>query len=274
MADKFQTKKSLGQHFLNSPVVSGWMCDAANITTGETILEIGPGTGALTKELLSRGAQVIALEADARAIAVLEENFSAELKSGRLTLMHTDVRTLLPQSIQHLTDHSFKLVANIPYYLSGLLFRMFLESSLQPTQIVYLVQREVAKRITTELSRGEKESLLSLAVKAYGTPVYVRTVPRGHFTPPPKVDSAIISINNISRNNFTELDEKEFFRLLHLGFGQKRKQLVCNLAAEFPRETVLHALSTLNLLATVRAEDVGIEAWLKLATLLLSTRST
>lgn len=274
MGEKFQTKKSLGQHFLNSPVVSGWMCDAAQVTTGESILEIGPGTGALTKELLARGARVLALEADERAITVLKTNYHDALASGQLTLMHADVRTLDPKSLTGLSDHSFKLVANIPYYLTGYLFRMFLESPLQPAQLVYLVQKEVAKRITANRSRGEKESLLSLAVKAYGTPLYVRTVPRGHFTPPPKVDSAIISINNISRNGFTELDEKEFFRVLHLGFGQKRKQLLGNLSAEFERETVLHCLSTLNLPATVRAEDVDIEAWLKLVTTLISTRTT
>jgi len=274
MSEKFQTKKSLGQHFLNSPVVSGWMCDAANISEGETVLEIGPGTGALTRELLARGAHVVALEADHRAISVLQEDFAEPVDSGQLTLLHTDVRTLDPKALPNLSDHGFKLVANIPYYLSGLLFRMFLESALQPKQIVYLVQKEVAKRITANLSRGEKESLLSLAVKAYGTPMYVRTVSRGHFTPPPKVDSAIISINHISRNGFTELDEKEFFQVLHLGFGQKRKQLVGNLAPEFGRETVLHCLSTLKMSPTVRAEDVSIGAWLKLVTTLVSTRST
>lgn len=274
MGEKFQTKKSLGQHFLNSPVVSQWMCDAAVIAPGDTVLEIGPGTGALTKELLKRGAKVIALEADHRAVSVLLETFASEVASGQLMLTHTDVRTLDPATIPHLSDHNFKLVANIPYYLSGLLFRMFLESPLQPKQLVYLVQKEVAKRITASLSRGEKESLLSLAVKAYGTPVYVRTVSKGHFTPPPKVDSAIIAINDISRNSFTELDEKEFFRILHVGFGQKRKQLVGNLAGEFPRETVLHCLSTLGLPPMVRAEDVNIEAWLNLARMLLSPRRT
>lgn len=260
---KFEHKKSLGQHFLKNDAVPKWMCDAASLAPGETVLEIGPGTGALTKELLKRGVSVIGLEADARAIEVLNETFAEEIASGTLQIHHTDVRTLDLANIG-LRAGKYKVVANIPYYLSGHLFRSFLESDCQPSTLVFLVQREVAKRITASRERGEKESLLSLSVRAYGNPTYIRTVSRGHFNPPPQVDSAIIAITDIHKRNFTSLDEAFFFNLLHLGFGQKRKQLLGNLSAQFDREKVLHNFSTLGLPATVRAEDISIGTWLEL----------
>jgi 16S rRNA (adenine1518-N6/adenine1519-N6)-dimethyltransferase len=259
---KIQAKKSLGQHFLTSNVVPTWMCDAANLQQGDTVLEIGPGTGVLTKEILQRGAQVIALEADTRALEVLKETFANEVAEGNLVLHHIDVRTLDLSTIPNISDHSFKVVANIPYYLSGFLFRLFLESEIQPTDLVYLVQKEVAKRITTELSRNEKESLLSLSVKGYGDTKYIRTVSRGHFTPPPKVDSGIIAVTNITRDNFTNIDESLFFKILHLGFGQKRKQLLGNLTKEYPRNELTHIFSTANIAHTARAEDIPLEKWL------------
>lgn len=261
---KIDAKKSLGQHFLTSAVVPGWMCDAANIQKNDLVVEIGPGTGVLTKELLTRGATVIALEADTRAIEALRDTFTNEVAQERLIILHSDVRTLVLKDVPHIADHNFKVVANIPYYLSGLLFRIFLESSIQPTDLVYLVQKEVAKRACSNISRGEKESLFSLSVHAYGTPSYVKTVSRGHFTPSPKVDSGVIAIRNINRDNFKNIDEALFFNILHLGFGQKRKQLLGNLAKQYPRETLVHMFSTASISVSARAEDVPLAKWLTL----------
>lgn len=265
MPDKFQTKKSLGQHFLTSNVVPKWMCDAAQVSVGDTVLEIGPGTGVLTKEILLRGATVIALEADIRAIEVLEQTFKQEIVDGRLHIHHTDVRTLDLSSIQEITDHSFKVVANIPYYLSGLLFRNMLQSAIQPSNLVYLVQKEVAKRATESVDKGGKESLLSLSVQAYGKPKYVKTVSKGHFSPSPKIDSAIILIEGIQRENFKQLEESYFFELLHIGFGQKRKQLLGNLSKNYSRDTLTHIFSTLSIPLSTRAEDLSLTLWLKLS---------
>lgn len=229
MTEKFEHKKSLGQHFLTSSVVPRWMCDAGDIKPAETVVEIGPGTGVLTEELLLRGANVIALEADQRAIDVLTERFTNHCESGQLKVLHADVRNFDWTSLG-LKNSSYKVVANIPYYLSGLLFRTILENEVQPSTLVFLVQKEVAKRATSDISKGEKESLLSLSIKSFGEPAYIKNVSRGHFTPPPKVDSGIIAVRNISRDNFIDVPTIFFFELLHLGFGQKRKQLLGNLS--------------------------------------------
>jgi 16S rRNA (adenine1518-N6/adenine1519-N6)-dimethyltransferase len=265
MSEKFEHKKSLGQHFLNSDYVPKKMCDAATLQSGDVVLEVGPGTGALTREILNRGAHVIALEADQRAIESLNETFAAEVVSGSLKIFHHDVRELDPAEFG-LKTGEYKVVANIPYYISGLLFRTFLESTCQPNTLVFLVQKEVASRIAGD----KKESLLSLSVKVFGDPTYICTVGRGHFTPPPNVDSAIIAVTNISTLRMNGLDTKAFFDLLHRGFGQKRKQLIGNLAHTAPREALEKLFVSLGLTLTVRAEDIPVSTWIALATHLLS----
>jgi 16S rRNA (adenine1518-N6/adenine1519-N6)-dimethyltransferase len=256
MTEKFEHKKSLGQHFLNSDFAPKKMCDAANLAAGDRVVEVGPGTGILTKEILARGAQVSAIEADLRAIASLEVTFSGEIAAGQLVIHHHDARVLHPGDFG-VTDHQYKVVANIPYYISGSLFRSFLDTDCQPTDLVFLVQKEVAQRI----ARDAKESLLSLSVKLFGTPTYVSTVKRGHFTPPPKVDSAVIAVNGISRDYFQHIDRAELFSLLHLGFGQKRKQLLGNLSQTYSRELISQTFTELGIPQDIRAEDVSPELW-------------
>ncbi|MCB9814526.1 ribosomal RNA small subunit methyltransferase A [Candidatus Nomurabacteria bacterium] len=268
MQEKFAHKKSLGQNFLNSDYVPIKMCDAANLQAGETVLEIGPGTGALTKEILKRDARVIAIEADARAVTSLEESFSNEIASGQLTLHHHDARSLNLADFG-LTNQTFKVVSNIPYYLSGFLFRTLLDSKCQPNTLVFLIQKEVAERI----ARDKKESLLSLSVKVFGEPTYICTVSKSHFTPPPKIDSAIVAVNKINRDIFSNFTSKQFFHILHLGFAQKRKQLVGNLAKEFPRETVSEILTRLALPLDVRAEDIPLDTWINVVNSLLTVKT-
>jgi 16S rRNA (adenine1518-N6/adenine1519-N6)-dimethyltransferase len=249
-------------------VVPRWLCDAAEIKPGETVVEIGAGTGALTRALLARGARVLALETDERAIAVLEKECAAAIAAAQLSIHNVDVRRFAFSDLD-LSDRSFKIVANIPYYLSGFLFRTCLSGEVQPSDLVFLVQKEVAKRASASLERGEKESLLSLSLKVFGEVQYVREVSRGHFTPPPQVDSGLIKVSNISRNNFKDLDQAAFFELLHLGFGQKRKQLLGNLAKKYDREVVSEAFSTVGIKSDVRAEDLPLKIWLKLARILI-----
>lgn len=262
----FAHKKSLGQNFLTSEVVPRWLCDAAKLIPGETVLEIGPGTGALTKELLARDVRVIAIEADIRAVEYLKETFAEAIESGRLILHHADARDLSPTELG-LTDHSYTVVANIPYYLSGFLLRCLLETKTQPKTLVFLMQKELVERI----ARAKKSSLLSLSVAAFGTPQYIRTVTRGHFNPPPKVDSAILAVSNISRERLNLIEPTFFFSLLHAGLKSKRKQLIANLSETFGRERVADLLADLSLRPTVRGEDLPLEIWVELAKKLQSS---
>jgi 16S rRNA (adenine1518-N6/adenine1519-N6)-dimethyltransferase len=264
--DKFIHKKSLGQNFLTSDLVPKWLCDAASLKTRETVLEIGPGTGRLTTELLARGVKVVAVEADERAITLLRNTFSEAILSGQLSVHSMDAREL-DLGVLGLGDQHFKVVANIPYYLSGHLLRTLLESNIQPTTLVFLMQKELVARIATD----PKESLLSLSVKVFGEPRYVKTVKRGHFYPIPNVDSAILSITNINRAHFTDLSTDHFFSLLHLGLGSKRKQLLGNLSQVYQREEVSQALTDLGLTQTIRGEDVSLPHWIQLANKLQTT---
>ena len=269
MNERFQHKKSLGQNFLTSDVVPRWLTEAGEVTASDTVLEIGPGTGALTKSLLKTGAVVVAVEADARAVVILETTFASEIAGGKLQLHHLDARTL---DVPSLGLSQFKVVANIPYYLSGFLLRTLLEGEAQPTTLVFLMQKEVVTRIV----RDPKESILSLSVKAFGVPKYIKTVTRGHFNPPPKVDSAILQITNISRDNFTDTDEPAiFFNLLHLGFGQKRKQLLTNFSQVYDRDTLITVFTTLGIALDARAETLPLSIWLELTHILktINTKS-
>lgn len=257
----FITKKSLGQHFLNNTRVPELMAEAGNVTEGDIVLEIGPGTGVLTRELLKRCTHVIAFEADIRAIESLSATFINEIASQKLTLIHGDVRNIDLNALG-LRPSAFKIIANIPYYLSGMLFRIFLENDIQPSDLVFLVQREVAERIT----RDKKESLLSLSVKIFGNPRYVKTIGKGNFTPPPKIDSAIIAITDISKKHLktTGITQTQFFSLLHEGFKSRRKQLLGNLSETLDRKTLTHIFSTLELPLDVRGEDLTLTQWLNL----------
>jgi 16S rRNA (adenine1518-N6/adenine1519-N6)-dimethyltransferase len=253
-------KKSLGQNFLNSATVPRWLADAALVTPTDRILEIGPGTGVLTRELLNRGAIVTAIETDRRLIKILEENFAPEIARGQLNIIAADVRTT-PQHT-YVPETPYKLVANIPYYLSGFLLRHFLESQTPPSVLVFLMQKEVVERIT----RSKKSSILSLSVAAFGKATYVKTVGRGHFQPQPKVDSAILAVNDISHQALPSRElQKCFFTLLHAGFGSKRKQLAGNLRSFIAVEQLTTWLEAQKLPPTVRAEDLSIEQWLLLA---------
>src|SRR5579872_5953701 len=252
-----RAKKSLGQHFLASPSYLRTIVDSAQIRSGDTVVEIGPGKGSLTKELLARGAHVIAIEKDSRLIPILTEQFKPEITSGKLRITEGDALTSDLQTL-HLKDGAYTLVGNIPYYITGALFEKFLGQAPRPSRLVFLIQKEVAERI----ARSKKESILSLSIKAYGTPRYIKTVPRGAFSPAPSVDSAILVVEDISANHFASLaHEKYFFELLHAGFAHKRKLLENNV------KTLVSAdvLRSVGIPPNSRAEDIPLKMWVSLA---------
>ncbi len=257
-----KAKKSLGQHFLKSEKALHAIVKAGDVGAKDTILEIGPGTGALTTRLLETGTRVIAVEKDYELFELLKLKFEKEIKDGKLELIHDDI---LEFDLAKLTASTYKLVANIPYNITGAILKKFLETDYQPERMVLLMQKEVAKRI---VAQDIKESILSLSVKAYGLPRYIETVKAGSFAPAPKVDSAIIAIDDISKKNFARFLEKDFFGTVRAGFKSKRKKLSSNLSTKFDKNKVREAFQKLNLDENLRAEDVGIEAWRKLARIL------
>lgn len=247
-------RKSLGQNFLMHARIAERIALTADIKPDAVVLEIGPGTGILTRELLKLAGKVIAIEADRELFGKLQIDFANEIEKGKLELIHGDIRAFDISSL----PKNYALVANIPYYLTGEIFRMFLELENQPIAMTLLVQKEVADRI---VARDGKESVLSLSVKAYGTPKREFLVPRGAFRPAPNVDSAVLTIRDISRKSFSTRKEEElFFKLLHAGFAHKRKFVLNNLSDLVSEK----ALREAGVREGARAEDVLLPVWLDL----------
>lgn len=249
-------KKSLGQHFLRTKTYLAAIADAVRLEPGETVLEIGPGDGALTAELLARGARVIAVEKDHRLIPILNDKF-------RDTPFEVHEADALEFDVTRHLSGPYKVVGNIPYYITGALLKKFLSGKNQPMRLVFLMQKEVAERI----ARSPKESILSLSVKAYGRPRYIKTVPAGAFVPPPQVDSGILVVEDIARAHFASAaQEGKFFELVRQGFSSKRKLLASNLKPLLG-ERVMEFFKEAGVPEKVRAEDVPLEQWLALARL-------
>jgi 16S rRNA (adenine1518-N6/adenine1519-N6)-dimethyltransferase len=284
-----KAKKSLGQNFLKSEAALRKIIEAGEIFSDDIILEIGPGKGVLTKKLLEKSNHIIAVEKDKNLVEFLKEKFSEEIKNRKLILIEGDIlefgtsdkifsfsprkssaedflcpsSPLLPRvrSRTFSPPFKYKIIANIPYNITGAILKKFLTEKNQPIMMVLMVQNEVAKRI---MARDGKESILSISVKAYGTPKMEMKVPARYFSPAPKVDSAIISIKNISRNFFTEnnVHEEEFWEIIHAGFAHKRKKLSNNL--KYP----LGKTSWVKEYGDKRAEDLSLIDWINIAKML------
>lgn len=283
-------KKSLGQNFLTDPKILQKIADAAQIEKTDTVLEVGPGKGALTEILLKQAAKVVAVEKDSELVLELKEKFIEEIKNQKLEIIEGDIldfadskefysrfarkfsaeNFLSPapvaptkaRSNKILSSNQFKLVGNIPYYITGALFKKFLESEVQPKSITFVIQKEVAERI---LAKDKKESILSISIKAYGEPEYGGIIKRGSFYPAPKVDSAIISIRKISKENFLNLSEQLFFEILKTGFAHKRKFLIKNMEVVSSKIKLQKAFEKCGIGERARAEDLGVNDWLNLS---------
>ncbi len=249
-------KKSLGQNFLKSKHALRVIVDCAQISGSDVVLEVGPGKGALTKELLVNAKKVIAVEKDDLLIPLLQEMFAVQISEGKLALVHGDIMEMSRETLG--VGGEYKLVANIPYYITGVLLRTFLSGARPPTRMVLMLQKEVARRI---VANDKKESLLSLSVKAYGTPRYIETVKAMFFSPKPKVDSAILLIENISKKFFDGFSEEKFFKVIKSGFAHKRKMLKRNLESNFQKEAIKKAFEISKLPLTVRSEDIALSDW-------------
>lgn len=247
-------KKGLGQNFLMHASTAERIVKAAALPHSSRVLEIGPGKGLLTRALLSAGHSVTAIETDKELMPFLKEAFASDKK---ITLVHGDFRTFDLSSMKR----PYHVVANIPYYITGEIIRLLLTARHKPASVTLLVQKEVAQRI----ARSKKESLLSLSVKAFGSPSLCFRVPRGSFVPAPKVDSAVLHISAITSPFKTTKEEERFFEVLHAGFAHKRKFLARNLESVGSQDAIVRVFEEHDLSLATRAEDVPLTVWKSLA---------
>jgi 16S rRNA (adenine1518-N6/adenine1519-N6)-dimethyltransferase len=256
-----KANKTLGQNFLKSESALNKIIETGKVSAEDFVLEIGPGQGALTEKLLGARAKVLAIEKDPRMIKFLQQKFVSEIKSSQLVLKAGDILEINPEDVPEIraANFEYKLIANIPYYITGEILRKFLSTNRAPNQMVLLVQKEVAKRIT------EEKSLLSISVKAYSKPYFVQTVKAGSFVPAPKVDSAIISLEEISKEFFEKhrIDDETFFKIVRAGFAHKRKKLLSNLKKTFKiePEKIENIFDEIELKYTARPEELNIDQW-------------
>ncbi len=250
---QIEPKKSLGQNFLFDPNVLARIVDAADITGQDCVLEIGPGLGHLTKQLATRAGQVTAVELDNRLMPILQQQLAAY---PNVTLMHGDI---LDQNPNLLFPDPYKVVANVPYYITGAILRHLLSAQNKPTCMVMTVQKEVAERITAV---PPQMSLLAVSVQYYGRVRMVSTIKAGAFWPRPDVDSALIRIDVDERFLLDAAGEKQFFRLVKVGFSQKRKQLQKNMRQlGLSRAQIEAVLNAAGVDGRRRAETLTLDEW-------------
>ena len=217
---QLEPKKSLGQNFLFDENVLARIVAAAELTPLEPVLEIGPGLGSLTRLLAQTAVQVTAVELDNRFIPVLQNELSY---FDNVRLIHGDI---LEQNLDDLFDQPYKVVANVPYYITGAILRHLLSAKNKPACLVMTVQKEVAERLTAV---PPKMSLLAVSTQLYGRTELITTIKAGAFWPRPDVDSAVIRLSLYQEPQLPFAEENQFFKLVRAGFSQKRKQLKNNL---------------------------------------------
>lgn len=244
-------KKSLGQHWLTDFMSLSSMCDAVQVADGDTILEIGPGVGTLTELLVERADKVIAVEFDQD----LAKELPKRVPESNLHIVHQDI---LKFNLTELPS-GYKVVANIPYYLTSNLIRVLSESSNPPEQAALLVQKEVAHRVA---AKPGDMSVLSVTAQFYWEVSLGPLVPAKLFTPPPKVDSQILILKGRSKPLF-EVDTKGLFRLVKAGYSNRRKTLLNSLSGglQKPKDEISVMLESAGIKTTARPQELSLEQW-------------
>lgn len=249
-------KKSLGQHWLHDEGTLDAIADAAAVQAGDTVLEVGPGLGTLTKRLLARGAVVTAVEFDVALAEKLPGSLTDVMQRGSLTVVHEDI---LQFDLTQLTP-GYKVVANIPYYLTSNFIRVLCESMNPFSQAAILIQKEVAERAA---ARPGQMSLLSVSAQYYCEVTLGTEVPAELFTPPPKVDSQVLILRYRTNPLFPEVDTKQFFRIVKAGFSQKRKTLANALSGGLAigKDQARELCEAADILPTQRAQALSLDDW-------------
>lgn len=269
-----KAKKSLGQNFLKDEAVLARIIRDANLSSDDTVIEIGPGQGALTELLAKVCKKVIAIELDDRLIPVLQEKFKniENPPAGGVEIIHDDILKInLPELVSgyRLQVSGFKVVANIPYYITAPIIRLLLETKFPPSEIFLMVQKEVAERVT---AKAGAMSILAVSVQYYAKAEYLFTVSKNSFDPVPKIDSAILKISrNKTQETRNKQEMKDFFRIVKAGFSAKRKTLVNNLSngLQLDKNLIEEKLVSLGFSGNTRAQEFGVEDWKKLCETLI-----
>jgi 16S rRNA (adenine1518-N6/adenine1519-N6)-dimethyltransferase len=265
-----RTRKSLGQHFLINAGILHNIIQTAALAPEDIVLEVGPGLGVLTRELVKKAGWVIAVELDSKLSEMLQQSLAS---CPNVSVINKDILEVEPLELirqesikfpQALAGQKgFKLVANLPYYITAPILRHFCEAELKPQEMVVMVQKEVAKNITAQ--PGEL-GILAISVQYYGKPQIAGYVPAGNFFPAPKVDSAILKITFYDRPPFEVTSEKSFFEIVRAGFCAARKQIGNSLAQglAMPKPEVLSLLERAEVAQQRRAETLSLEEWARL----------
>lgn len=245
-------KKSLGQHWLVDDTALSSICQQANLTKNDTVLEIGPGQGALTKHLVQQVGLVIAVEFD----DILAQSLKTRVKTDNLRVINQDILNFDFSSM----PLGYKIVANIPYYLTSHLFRLITQSTNLPASAVILVQKEIAERICA--SQGQM-SVLAVSIQVYFNASLGSIVPSSSFDPAPKVDSQVVILQKLPNSLVKNLDEKLFFRIVKAGFSAKRKKLRSSLSAGLGMEKLQaeQLLSMAEIDPNLRAQNLSLNDW-------------
>ncbi len=254
-----QPKKSLGQNFLKDEKVLDKIIKSAELKPDDFVLEIGPGTGVLTEKLAKKAGHVIAVEKDDILAEKLNKSFK---ESKKFEIIHGDIMGInLPEVLEKhkIGDKKYKLVANIPYYITSSIIQLFLETKYRPNEMILMVQKEVAERIC---GKPGDMSILAVSVQYYAKPEILFYVDKSSFWPVPEVDSAVIRIT--IENEFPRKDEiKRFFRVVRAGFSSKRKTLINNLSASFHlnKKYVEEKIKKHGFQLEIRAQELSVEDW-------------
>lgn len=244
--------KDLGQHFLTDKNVLEKMVETADLGKSDVVVEVGPGIGIMTKELAKRAKKVHAIEIDPKIAEILSTTC---IKYPNLKIVRGDIREFNPKGIG-----KYKVVANLPYYITSHIIKKFLEEKNKPETITVLIQREVAERICAKPGRM---SVLAVAVQFYGSPEIVELVSPMAFFPSPKVYSAILKIKVFKEPLFEDVDTKTFFRLVKAGFGEKRKMLSNSMSGGLgiEKELAEKLLKGAGVEPMLRAERLSLDDW-------------
>ena len=263
-----QPSKGLGQNFLIDETVADRIVEASDLAPDDVVLEVGPGTGLLTRRLADRVAQLVAVEIDRKLVKLLAETLggrdNVRVVQGDILQIDFVAELMAVLGLQEAASLSYKVVADLPYYITSAVLRRLLSARVRAKQLTLMVQREVAERI---LSGPGSLSLLAISVQVYGHPELVCRVPASAFYPQPKVESALLRVRLHDSPRVPEADLPRFFRVARAAFGQKRKQLHNSLThnLHLPRERVLAALAEAGIDSRRRPQTLTIEEWSTLA---------